>query len=132
MSENIRLEVGEESNFSVKARCYFGGHKPISVLEGERYLIKIDSNDKWVDMVVRCNAEGFNNWFAKGDRLRVAEAICFCLCGVIDKREGGFKIGLTPELEVPESGELSFFANDHPRFYWNNFGKIKLKIIRLE
>ncbi len=32
---------------------------------------------------------------------------------------------------MPASGQLEFFANDVPGFYWNNFGSIQLEITRL-
>ena len=32
---------------------------------------------------------------------------------------------------MPATGELEFFANDVPGFYWNNLGSILLEVTRL-
>ena len=31
---------------------------------------------------------------------------------------------------MPATGQLAFFANDVPGFYWNNLGSIRLEITR--
>jgi hypothetical protein len=35
------------------------------------------------------------------------------------------------EARMPTSGQLAFFANDVPGFYWNNLGSIRLENTRL-
>jgi hypothetical protein len=42
-----------------------------------------------------------------------------------------FVVGGSRAVRMPTSGQLAFFANDVPGFYWNNFGSIRLDITRL-
>lgn len=132
MSDYIKLDIGISQSVLVRARSHYGGHLPISVVKGERYLFEARPNDRWIDMFKSCNADGFYNRFASGSFLRVKDALCFTLCATIDNSIwGGYKIGLKREFLIPKSGMLYFFANDHPRFYWNNFGTVEVKVKRL-
>ena len=42
-----------------------------------------------------------------------------------------FVAGSSREVRMRASGQLAFFANDVPGFYWNNLGSIRLEITRL-
>ena len=94
----------------------------------------VDKKDKWVDFFRPCNADGFDNVFLADRRKRVPGVKCFVLCGTIEENEEDhFALGTSPEdWQAPKEGKLYFFPNDDIRFYWNNSGKILLKVERIK
>lgn len=111
----------------------------LDVVAGEKYTFACDPEDMWVDVVVVTNADGFD----PGHRFPkllfpdpvVPNTNYMCLCGRIDPPNGEakqFAIGVHKEnFAMPASGQLSFFANDAPKAYWNNLGKIAVRVTRV-
>lgn len=113
----------------------------LAVLVGEVYSFAVAEDDKWTDLFITKNANGFNNIFIPEEKLRLPKAKCFELCGTINRdEENHFRIGTSRQVDVSKSGEMYFFANDSRklnkkgRFKWykNNKGCIRLTIIRLK
>ncbi len=133
----MHLSSGEKKKITLKARCYYGNPDIVlSVQEGEVYTFIADENQKWTDLIVTRNAEGFKNPFVPKHKRRVSEAKVFELCGTIDENEQNhFRIGLKREnFSIPKTGKLHFFANDHKNEFWyiiNNWGKMKVEVTRI-
>lgn len=111
---------------------------------GKPYRFEVDESETWYDSSIECSASG---WDRAGVTLglqevaiatmepfkRVANANWFQLCASIgceDKETFGIGKGVT--YTASTSGELCPFANDLERFYGNNRGAIRCKVIRLE
>ena len=70
-------------------------------------------------------------WWAESRR-RVRDSNWFRLMGTIDHGEDyHFPIGAGGRLEMPATGVLCCFLNDHPRHYDNNRGTYELTFRRL-
>jgi hypothetical protein len=89
-----------------------------------------------VDFFVCCGPEGYDNAYMRlfASRKRVQKTPWFALCGRVGNDDGdAFPIGRELVNFAPTRvGEVAFFANDHPEFYWNNFGRIPLLVARMK
>jgi len=137
-----QLEVGEKFTIGVIARRYWN-NTGLHVTAGQRY--QLTARGTWVDFYIPCGANGYQapGWLLRGPLglpirfmqglRRVPESSWFVLAGAV--RAAGdcqyFVAGSSREVRMPASGQLAFFANDVPGFYWNNLGSIRLEIIRL-
>lgn len=134
----MKLMPNQTTTVQVKAN-EFHPHTGIEVEAGELYTFACDPDDTWIDMVVRTNADGFD----PKDRfplLTFPDPVLpgvnyFCLCARIEQ-DGTepelFAIGVKKEsYTAPFAGQITFFANDAPRAYWNNLGKIAVQVTRL-
>ena len=137
-----QLEVGEKITVDVAARRYWN-NTGLHVTAGQRY--RLAAHGTWVDFYLPCDTDGYPTpgWLKWGpldlparivQRLRrVPEGNWFVLVGAV--RVGRacqyFVTGSGREVSMPTSGQLAFFANDVPGFYWNNLGSIQLEITRL-
>ena len=130
------LKIGEKATVDVVARRYWNNTR-LHVTVGQRYqLVAVGT---WWDMVIRCDADGYPTpWWhlplriAQGLR-RLPEENWFVLAGAVRAGEDCryFAVGSSREVVMATTGQLSFFANDVPGFYWNNFGSVRLEIARL-
>lgn len=137
-----QLEVGDKITVDIVARRYWND-TGLYVTAGQRY--QLIARGTWIDFYIPCAADGYptSGWLLHGplgrftrmaQRLRrVPEGNWFVLVGAV--RTAGqyqnFVCGSSREAHMPASGQLEFFANDVPGFYWNNFGSIQLEITRL-
>jgi len=120
--------------FFIRAREYYSTVS-IQVKKGSTYIIEVLPNQKWKDLTISSDADGFINKHLKENKKRVKGVKCFALCGTIGKHEENhFLIGSYKRWTCERDGELFFFANDHRHwfFYLNNWGKIKIKITEID
>lgn len=129
------LETGETTTVSIRARTYWND-TAIHVREGERH--RLHAEGSWRDLFISCGPDGYDTpWYSLPQRLagnlrRVPAVRWFALIGVVRGAERHpFLIGSRAEIDMPATGILSCFANDVPRFYWNNSGALWLTVERL-
>jgi hypothetical protein len=136
------LEVGEKITVEVVARRYWND-TGLRVTAGQRY--QLTAHGTWIDFYIPCGADGYRTprWLQSGplslptrivDGLRrVPEGDWFVLAGAVraDEECEYFVGGSSREVRMPATGQLAFFANDVPGFYWNNLGSILLEVTRL-
>jgi len=116
---------------NIKTRIYARrrkNHTGIYLQKGKRYNFWTDPKDRWLDMVIFTNADGFESFkiMEKEEKYRPMPKENWCtLIGAINSQY--FKIGTAlKNWRSPEDGELICFANDTR--YWNNFGNILLSV----
>ena len=127
-----RLQVDEPIVLSLSSRDYYSKSR-LEVKHNEQYTFKVDTTGpRWWDMVIPTYGEGWDAIFVSDRWKRLTEKPLFYLCGCINEDDPlTFAIGNNLENWQPrQNGNLSFFANDYPAMYFNNWGRIKLKIIR--
>ena len=124
-------------NESVKIAIYskdFYSRHCIVIESNENYQIISTNKKYWWDWFIPSSASGYSKYlnpFVILIGLRLKQANCFCLCGVFDKDEKtNFKIGKSKQICNDKKRILYFFANDHKKAYWNNWGKIEIEIKR--
>lgn len=111
--------------------CDFWSREVLPVREGQRY--RLSASGTWHDLAYACNADGyespnaymrfFEHW------RRVPAARWFALIGALDRdAETLVVLGREHIYVPPRDGELSFFANDVPGMYWNNWGTLVLAV----
>jgi hypothetical protein len=126
------LRVGESAVRTVYARLHHNDTL-LAVKAGQTYEFVVDAKQTWCDAGICKSADGypskfFQKPFESGRRLPSVD--WFVLCGEVDKQEP-FPIGAgTHYHRCQSSGLLSLFANDHPLFYWNNSGEMRVLISR--
>ncbi|SEK17985.1 hypothetical protein [Parapedobacter koreensis] len=88
---------------------------------------------RWRDFIVKTGANGYTASYMRlfDGYKRFQNANWFSLIGSIDKSRD-FEIGKTNTVEMKASGFLYLYANDAPRFYFNNSGKISVVITRIK
>ncbi|CAN5898371.1 hypothetical protein BH24BAC1_BH24BAC1_16010 [soil metagenome] len=129
----IHLAVGQEVIKNIPSRdpLFSTG---VNLKKEETYNLRAFEDDHWVDFFIKCKADGVDvAWFtSRQQKLRVPTAKRFALIGAIEG-EPDFLIGLKKDGFSPSvGGELMCYANDEPGWYWNNWGSIRLKIIRIK
>lgn len=132
----MQLAPGERITVTVQANDHFGALDIVlTVEEGEVYSFFTNPDDKWKDLIIKRNAEGFNNPLVADNKKRISDAKVMELCGTIDENEENhFRIGVTREnVSIPKTGKLYFFANDHRAdfAYRNNRGEMLVEVIRV-
>jgi len=133
-TQDHHLTPGNNCSLTISSRDMFSSHRLI-IVSGQTYHFAVSPTDLWFDMGCPTNANGFNNVFVRwfGKTLRVKEAKCFALCGILNENKAtAFVIGTELRKTFSEGGVLSFFANDVEDYYGNNFGKIMLEVLRLK
>lgn len=137
---DYRLEINQTVTIKIKSKEPYS-RSYLIVRENEDYEFKVSYSDKWVDFFIPCNADGFHNYILKDKHKRIPGHKCFKLCGTIGKNEQEhFAIGTSKLWSSYSNGHLHFFANDSKKrngkgkfkYYWNNFGNIKLYIKRIQ
>jgi hypothetical protein len=125
----MKLEPNQSLTLEILAQTPWN-ETELDVLPGETYLFAAEGS--WMDWGLKKTADGYANWYMNlYNRLkRVEEAKWFELIGSPDKINF-YRIGSKSTTTFREAGTLCFFANDARCFYWNNSGKIFLKITRV-
>lgn len=124
-----KLVIGESRILTIKAREFWNEAK-LDIAAGERYRFMAEG--RWWDMIMPARAGGFSSllmrWAEK--KKRVQDQPWFALMGSINKAHH-FLIGATDQsIPMQHTGALYLFANDAEGYYWNNWGKLKLRILR--
>lgn len=127
------LSPGEKRSLIIWAKEKNSSNQLV-VEPGQTYQFTVSPKDRWFDMGWPTNANGFNNvvfqW--SGHKPRVEWAKCFALCAVLNENDAtAFVVGTETRTTFPESGIVSFFANDVKGYYGNNWGKITVEVLRL-
>ncbi len=136
------LEAGDKITLNIAARRYWND-TGLHVTTGQRY--QLTAHGTWIDFYIPCAADGYQapRWLLRGPLGRLTRTVqklrrepegnWFMLIGTV--RAAGhrhnFACGRSREVQMPATGQLEFFANDVPGFYWNNWGSIQLEITRL-
>lgn len=126
-----QIKPNQEVKLTIYARDFYS-RNCIELESNKIYQIISIGEKYWWDWFIPCSASGYSKYFNPlviliG--LRLKHVNCFCLCGVFDKNEKTkFKIGKSKELCTNKNKILYFFANDHKKAYWNNWGKIEISI----
>ncbi len=130
------LKAGEKTTVEVVARRFWN-NTGLQVTVGQNYQFLAAGT--WVDLLIRCHADGYSTpwWYPPmrimQGRRRLPDENWFVLAGAV--RAGKdcryFVVGSSREVRMPATGQLAFFANDVPGYYWNNLGSIRLEITRL-
>jgi hypothetical protein len=116
--------------FTVNART--GSNSAMVVEAGDVW--SFSATGRWTDWFISCGPEGYRNFLA--DILQISPRVTgqnlFCLCGEVTDEDGAetFAIGRGCTHTFQKSGELSLFANDLPRMYWNNRGDVVASVKR--
>ena len=139
MRPTIDLAVGDVwGPHRIRARSKWNA-TGVRMNAGEQYVFI--ASGRWIDFVIPTDADGYASAEAPvvgsllrrfERRRRAPDEHWFCLTGAIGADGVPFRIGTRSEYRVPPgvSGELSCFANDVSRAYWNNWGAVQLRIER--
>ncbi|MEN3368526.1 MAG: hypothetical protein V7609_669 [Verrucomicrobiota bacterium] len=102
---------------------------------GETYRFQGLPPDRWYDLIIVTNSCGYPSQSSIQRRAekcrRVASAPWFALCASVEPTGTPFVLCGKSEVPIPARGEIGLFANDAPAAYWNNFGRLKVRITRL-
>lgn len=127
----MRLNINQSVEIEIRAKCRWN-ETNIEIFEGEKY--KFTAIGMWTDFFITKNANGYSNLYMKLFKKwkRSKEHLWFALIGTLNKNENEcFLIGENNNIQFSKTGKLYCFANDANAFYWNNFGKLNLQIIRI-
>jgi hypothetical protein len=126
----MRLEINKPKSFKISSRKPWN-ETGIEIRAGERYEFIADGT--WWDLIYRADADGFtNSYMQRFDKSkRSEENLWLALIGSLDKSKS-FLIGKQQQITFEEDGILCCYANDLEHFYWNNFGRLDLKITRIQ
>lgn len=130
------LNVGDSRTTEVAARRFWND-TGIHVDVGQCY--RFDAAGAWTDLFICCDANGYPTpWYSLLQRAgqslrRLPQEDWFTLIGAVRSPEDCryFKVGSEKEVRIPGTGQLSFFANDAPGFYWNNSGMLRVTCQRI-
>lgn len=124
------MESGIEEEYTIYASTYWNKTN-VDVKPGERY--QFTAEGKWRDLFHEHDADGklYDSLKMATGLLRFKNKLFFTLIGSID-REEDFVVGKHLDKTFDRGGRLWFYANDVPLFYWNNTGKLILKIKRIQ
>lgn len=122
------LAVNESATILVKARNQLT-HSGIIVDPSHTYTVSVDPKDKWKDLNIEANADGFPGGplisaFRAWKRLPTAN--WFALLGQV---EGSPPLPIS-QFRPLKRGELTLFPNDVCWMYWNNSGDITATVTR--
>jgi hypothetical protein len=129
----MQLTTNQTQTITVTAAEYPSGNPSITVNKGEVYSFFVEKGQRWTDFYfIGCGPKGFSLHYRRKE-LHIPNINYFCLCGLVQgNSEIKFPIGESlSDYPIPESGELRFFANDHPDYYRNNRGSIEVKVTRV-
>jgi hypothetical protein len=108
--------------------------------QGDTLTFRADGT--WVDAVIPCSADGYRAtlFYSLGLLPRIPDSgRYFRLMGRIvasgaqpttDDIAATFVIGRNNIRHFDTAGRLFVFANDKPGFYWNNWGSVRLSVMR--
>jgi hypothetical protein len=126
------LAPGESHEFEVFAREVWNP-SGIEMEEGASYRFEVIGYQDWNDWSIETNPDGYSRWWLWPFTWlrRLPDANWFQLVGAIGRsRDGYFKIGKGATERAARSGPLHCFANDVRGMYWNNRGRLTLRVTR--
>lgn len=119
------------SNFNivkVKSVCY--NNTGIKVEVGQSITIESDFSDRWKDLYIECDAEGWTSALADLPFIKhckdMPDEKLMKLCAKIGNK--CYAIGKSRTFLAEEAGELVLFANDVKYLRWNNSGSIDVTV----
>ena len=127
------LELGELLHVDISSRKKYSKHQ-LNVSASQKYAFKVDRQaSKWWDLIIPTRGEGWDSIISPKNGRRVPSKPLLHLCGCMDYDDtSAFGIGLELKHWSPrQDGILSFFANDYSAMYFNNWGRIRLGITRM-
>jgi hypothetical protein len=126
----MKLEIDQPADFKISA-CKFWNETGIEIKNGEEYTF--EAIGFWWDLLKRCEADGYTSSYMRHyDKWKRSKSNnWFALMGSINRDEG-FLIGKNNKIIFQNAGLLDCYANDVNGFYWNNFGKITLRVTRIK
>lgn len=102
----------------------------IDVTAGQKLTIECDLSDKWKDLWIECNYDGWNSHVAMFPFVKKCKDLpdenLMKMCAQIGTKL--YAIGKEATITVEEDGELVLFANDIKYLRWNNSGSIDVTI----
>lgn len=113
---------------------------PVWVKAGDALTLRADGT--WIDAVIPCSADGYPApfFYALGRPPRIPDGNrYFRLMGRIvadgavprqDDPAVTFPIGTSREWQATSPGRLFVFVNDRAGYYWNNWGSVRLTVIK--
>lgn len=130
-----RLGPGERASFTVLARRRWND-SGVLLESGRRYRLTVagivDWKDWWLEADPETGVRSVPDWleWPPVRRLRrVPTAPLLALVGCIGRDPStAFRIGRGCDYAPATAGELSAFANDVPGFYWNNSGRLSVRV----
>lgn len=103
---------------------------------GEKYRFQSLPPDRWYDLIKPSTSRGYPSLSSiqrSAEKCRrVPSAPWFALCASVEPTGTPFVVCGKSEVPIPARGEIGLFANDAPGAYWNNFGRLKVRITRLQ
>jgi len=125
----MKLIIGIPQIISINSKLIWNPTH-IEISKGEEY--KFEADGLWKDLLKKCDADGYTNLYMSiyNGLKRSRENNWFALMGSINKA-GDFLIGKNNQIVFNQDGNLYCYANDVKGFYWNNSGKLFLKITRI-
>lgn len=135
----MRINIGDSFNICVDARS-FRNYAKLFVNQNETYRFELINFEKpWRDFICSSPLFGFRKswmyWFVKP---RISYGNYFALSGGVGNNDDYLFIIFSnasdvesgKEITMPADGELFLFANDAKYFYFNNHGRVNIKITR--
>lgn len=127
-----KLQPGDTKQLTIYAADRYS-RNIVAAEPGQQYHIRYQQGKRWVDLIIPATATGYKNPLADLFGQRLKGCNCFCLCATFnDDDVHAFPIGLETTFVCTMTGSLSFFANDVPRYDWNNWGHINILVTRLK
>ncbi|MES2429389.1 MAG: hypothetical protein V4556_00550 [Bacteroidota bacterium] len=125
----MKLAINESSVILIYAKLFWN-FTNIEINKGEVY--KFEAEGIWRDLYKKTDPEGYTNFYMNlfNSLKRSQGHKWFALMGNLDKSYD-FLIGKSQQISFSEKGNLYCYANDAKGFYWNNSGKVAVKIRRI-
>lgn len=132
IGSTLSIHQNERAKLRVFANPLKHSFKAVKVLKNQMYKITVPRNQVWIDLFIPCGPEGFSNPIINDEDLKIPTAKCFSLCCSVGDIKDTFKfVGRESVVKISHDGDLIFWPNDHPKFYRNNFGSLKISITRI-
>lgn len=126
------MQIGEIRETLIVARRHWNDTGVDMVAGGIYHIVNTGS---WWDLFIRTDADGYDSVLSQRlfeTKRRVPQAKWFAAIGTIGKNDTtAFVIGRELRWSASESGRLFSYANDLYNFYFNNFGRITMRIERI-
>lgn len=102
----------------------------VEVCKGQKLIIESDVSDRWKDLYVDCDSNGWNSHLAMLPGIKkckdLPEENLMKMCAKIGDKV--YAIGKAATITAEEDGELILFANDVKYLRWNNSGSIDVTV----
>jgi len=132
-----KLQPNEAHEFGFDARELWIASDCILERGGRYRLEVVAQTEPWVDGWLACTPDGGWPWWARpGDwyarsKARAPNLPMYVVVGSIERDLATYFQALEPpSWTAPRDGQLELFANDWPERYWNNKGRLSLRLSR--